>query len=313
MLHPSDSKGLRGSRSLRGAAGEGSVPPIAVVLLIGIALLVGATLYLYLELRSTHNEMTEQFQVFEEQIAQLEGAVNRTTRTVDSDIQEVKSLVASAEKHIQERTQQVEQRVLGRTKSLDEKIEKNNARQQAALRDVGGKVSDLRQVTTATDSRVGSLTGRVDVVKQEVVETREELEKAIQDLKTVRGDLGVQSGLIATTSEELAALVRLGQRNYYEFDLKKTKQPVRVGNVRIRLKKGDRKRQKYTIELYADDKKIEKKDKTLLEPVQFYVIGSRIPYELVVNKIEKNHIVGYLATPKTAEPKRTAAAASSSE
>jgi archaellum component FlaC len=301
-------------RSLRPTAGEGSVPPIAVVLLIGMALLVGATLYLYLELRSTRNQMVEQFDQYNAQLAQLEGSVSRTSRTVDTSVEEVKGMMATASKQIDEKTQKVEQRVLGRTQTLAKDLEQTKAQQQAALRDVGGKLNNLEQVATTTDSRVGSLTEHVDTVKTEVDKNREELEKAIKDLKTVRGDLGVQSGLIATNGEEVAALRRLGERDYYEFDLTKTKQPVRVGNVRVKLRKADMKRQKFTLELYADDKKIEKKDKTLLEPVQFYVIGSRIPYELVVNKVEKNRIVGYIATPKTdAGARKTAAAASSSD
>ena len=93
-------------------------------------------------------------------------------------------------------------------------------------------------------------------------------------------------------------LRELGERNYYEFDLTKTKEPQRVGSIQIKLKRVDQKRNKFTVDIWADDKRIEKKNKTLLEPVQFYVIGSRQPYELVVNKLDKNRIVGYLATPK---------------
>ena len=141
--------------------------------------------------------------------------------------------------------------------------------------------------------------GRVETVKQEVDATRAELEKTIAELTSVKGDLGVQSGLIATNGDELAALKRLGERNFYEFDLGKTRRPQRVGPVSIKLSGTDRKRNLYSIELWADDKKIVKRRKTLLEPVQFYVEGSRAPYELVVNKIENGNIGGYLATPKS--------------
>ena len=75
----------------------------------------------------------------------------------------------------------------------------------------------------------------------------------------------------------------------------------------MRLRKTDRKRNRYTMDVWADDKRIEKKNKTLLEPVQFYVIGSKLPYEIVVNKIERNHVSGYLATPKV-QPRQAATA-----
>jgi hypothetical protein len=110
--------------------------------------------------------------------------------------------------------------------------------------------------------------------------------------------LGVQSGLIATNGKELAALKALGERNYFEFNLTKTKEPRKVGDITVLLKKTDPKKNKYTIELVADDKKYEKKDKNLNEPVQFYVAKARQPYEIVVNEVKKYQIVGYLTTPK---------------
>jgi hypothetical protein len=96
----------------------------------------------------------------------------------------------------------------------------------------------------------------------------------------------------------LAALRRLGERNYFEFKLGKSKQPQRVADITLLLKKTDAKRNKYTVEVMADDKRVEKKDKNVNEPVQFYTSKARIPYELVVNTVGKDLISGYLATPK---------------
>jgi hypothetical protein len=124
------------------------------------------------------------------------------------------------------------------------------------------------------------------------------LDKTIAELKTVRGDLGVQSGLIATNSKELSALRTLGERNYFEFNITRSKEYRKVGDISVRLRKADTKRNRYTVEVLADDKRVEKKDKNVNEPVQFYVARARQPYELVVNEVRKNQIVGYLATPK---------------
>jgi hypothetical protein len=131
-----------------------------------------------------------------------------------------------------------------------------------------------------------------------VASTKTELEKTISELKSVRGDLGVQSGLIATNARELTALRALGDRNYYEFRIMKSKQFQKVGNVQLQLKKADMKRNKYTVDLIADDKKVEKKDKNTNEPVQFYLAGSRQPLELVVNEVTKDQISGYISAPK---------------
>jgi hypothetical protein len=282
------------------------IPPVAIVLLVLVACLIGTTVYLYLDLRTAKTEFATRLQAAEEQIALLEGNVNQTSRAVDSRVDEVKDLVADAEKQLAAKTQEVESKVIGRTENLKKEIEQTRTQHQAALSEVGGELSELRQ---KTDTAVGSLSGRVEGVQTEVQKNREEIERTIKELTSVKGDLGVQSGLIATNAKELNALRELGERNYFEFDLGKTKQPQRVGPVSVRLRGANEKRNRFTIELWADDKRIEKKDKTLLEPVQFYVQGSRMPYEFVVNQLSKDHIVGYLATPKV-EQRRTAASGS---
>ena len=114
------------------------------------------------------------------------------------------------------------------------------------------------------------------------------------------GDLGVQSGLIARNHEDVETLKRLGERNIYEFSITKAKEASKVGPVSITLRKVDVKKYKFTVGVMADDKNIEKKDKTVGEPVQFYVRGARAPYELVVFDVGKDKISGYLSTPKDA-------------
>ncbi len=116
--------------------------------------------------------------------------------------------------------------------------------------------------------------------------------------------MGVMSGLIATNSKDLSALRELGERNYFEFDLSKRQITKKVGDVTLTLKKSDPKRNRYTVEILADDKRVEKRDKTVNEPVQLYVSDNRQPYEIVVNQIKKDEIVGYLSTPKVKMARR---------
>jgi len=94
------------------------------------------------------------------------------------------------------------------------------------------------------------------------------------------------------------ALKRLGERTYTEFKLGKTKAPQRVGDITLMLRKTDPKKNKYTVDVMADDKLTEKKDKNINEPIQFYSSKARQPYEIVVNQVQKDLIVGYLSTPK---------------
>jgi hypothetical protein len=116
--------------------------------------------------------------------------------------------------------------------------------------------------------------------------------------------------LIAHNRDDLEELRRRGDRNYYEFKLDKGKTPQRVGPVQVTLNKTDQKKGKYTLTVLADDRSIEKKDKTAGEPVQFYMKGaSRMaPYEIVVFDVGKNQASGYLSTPKDAGGAAPAAA-----
>jgi chromosome segregation ATPase len=170
--------------------------------------------------------------------------------------------------------------------------------------DVTKQIGEVKQAAETNSGKITEVATEVGAVKTEVATTKSALESTIADLKSVRGDLGVQSGLIATNSKELAALRELGERNYYEFTLTKTARAVKVGGVVLSLRKTDTKRNRFNLDVMADDKKVEKKDKTVNEPVQFYVSRARQPYELVINEIGKDKVVGYLATPKVMQSRR---------
>jgi hypothetical protein len=158
-----------------------------------------------------------------------------------------------------------------------------------------------KQQLTAVSGEVAGVKTHVGAVETEVSSTRSELEATKAKLDRAIGDLGVQSGLIAHTRDELEVLKHKGDRNYYEFTLaKNSKHPTPVGTVSLQLRKTDAKRGKYTMNVQADDRTIEKKDRNLNEPVQFYSGRERSLYELVVYAIDKNQVTGYLSTPKTA-------------
>jgi DNA repair exonuclease SbcCD ATPase subunit len=147
----------------------------------------------------------------------------------------------------------------------------------------------------ASADDVTKLNGDVSGVKNDLDATKSKLDRAT-------GDMGVMSGLIARNHDDLEELKRKGDRNYFEFTVQKSKTPQRVGPVQMSLNKTDQKKSKYTMTVLADDKSIEKKDKTAGEPVQFYVKGAQhyAPYEIVVFDVGKNQITGYLSTPKSA-------------
>jgi hypothetical protein len=172
-----------------------------------------------------------------------------------------------------------------------------------------------QQITEAqkeSEAKIGAVATDVTGAKKDIEATRTDLEATKSKLDRTTGDMGVMSGLIARNKDDLEELKRRGDRNYYEFTLVKAKTPQRVGPVQMSLNKSDPKKSKFTITVLADDKSVEKKDKTSGEPIQFYVKGAakQSPYEIVVFDVGKNQIAGYLATPKdTAAPSPAAAPA----
>ena len=185
---------------------------------------------------------------------------------------------------------------LGMTKK---ELARRTAELQSQQRAAESRLSRAQkeQISQVTGEVAGVKT-EVGGVKTDVASTRSDLEATKARLESVKGDMGVMSGLIATNGKDLAALRELGERNYFEFDLTKKMADKRIGNVTLRLKSADTKRNRYTLEVLADDKRVEKKDKTINEPVQVYVSGYRQPYEIVINQVKKDGVVGYLSTPK---------------
>lgn len=176
------------------------------------------------------------------------------------------------------------------------KLDQEQAERVAAL---DTQLSEVKETAAQATARLAGVSNDVTAVQTDVADTKTKLDKSIGDLQSVRGDMGLMSGLVATNGKEIEALRQLGDRNIYEFKLTKADGLERVGDISLRVLKTNIGRNKYSLLVSADDKLIEKKDKTTNEPVQFYVASkARQPYEIVVNEVTKNTIKGYLATPK---------------
>ncbi len=157
-----------------------------------------------------------------------------------------------------------------------------------------------KQQISAVSGEVAGVKTDVGGVKTDVASTKADLEATKARLASVIGDLGVQSGLVARTRDDLEILKHKGDRNYYEFTLVKGAKPQPVSTVSLQLRKTDPKKGKFTLNVTSDDKTIEKKDRNINEPIQFYTGRDRMLYELVVWSVDKNKAAGYLSTPKNA-------------
>jgi regulator of replication initiation timing len=158
--------------------------------------------------------------------------------------------------------------------------------------------TDLNSIRQETTSQFGVVNAEVGGVRSDLVATREDLASSRIEMANMRDSLGRQ---IAHNSDELAVLKRRGERNYYEFDIKKAKTLERIGGVMVQLNKTDTKGKKFDMTVQIDDNKVQKKGQLVNEPVQFYVGRERLRYELVVNTIDKDRVRGYVSTPKDAE------------
>jgi chromosome segregation ATPase len=162
-----------------------------------------------------------------------------------------------------------------------------------------------QRLSEETQQKVGAVSGEVAGVKTELGGTKTDLAATKTDLEATKaklektiGDLGVQSGLIAHSQGDIEYLKHRGDRNIVEFTLDKGAKPKPVGTVSLQLKKVDAKKSKYTLNVMADDRTIEKKDRTLFEPLQFLSGKDRALYEVVVISATKKSVSGYLSTPK---------------
>jgi chromosome segregation ATPase len=261
--------------------------------------LVAANVYLYVQLDHVRTDLTKTRETMMTELTNLRDASSVTSTSQTRHLDTLKAELESARNQARSLSSQAKAEALAHSEQLAKQLE---AEQTKAQQEISTEISGVKQAADTAAASLGAkitdVSGDVGGVKKQVASNQAELEKTIAQLKSVQGDLGVASGLIATNSNELSALKRLGERNYFEFKIGRTKDRQRVGDVTLLLKKTDTKKNKYTVEVMADDKLTEKKDKNINEPVQFYTSKAKQPYELVVNQVQKDQIVGYLATPK---------------
>jgi len=184
------------------------------------------------------------------------------------------------------------QEIAQRAAELERQQKASAAKLSAAQSQQGQQIAAVSGEVTGVKSEVGAAKTDIQKTQTDLAATNAKLERTI-------GDLGKQSGLIAHNSDELEMLKRKGERNYYDFTLQKNARTP-VSTISLQLKKVDPKKSRFTLNVIADDRTIEKKDRTLLEPLQFYTGRDKMLYELVVFSANKNSISGYLSTPKTA-------------
>ena len=248
------------------------------VLFVVVAIYIIASLYLLFDMRGRLAAVEQKQQTLEAAQAELGDRIHVTSS-------EFKQALSSE---------------VGITKQeLDRRAAELDRQQKAAAAKLAAAQSQQGQQLAAVSGEVSGVKTEVGAAKTDIQKTQSDLAATNAKLEHAIGDLGVQSGLIAHTAAELEILKRKGDRNYYDFTLQKGARTP-VSTISLQLKKVDSKKSKFTLNVIADDRTIEKKDRTLGEPLQFYTGRDKMLYEVVVFTASKNSVTGYLATPKTA-------------
>ncbi|MBV9156783.1 MAG: hypothetical protein JO097_11020 [Acidobacteriaceae bacterium] len=273
-----------------------SGPNWKVPVLIGVLVLLAASnIYLFVELdhvrTDSRHDMAKLNQDFTNAIDKMRIDSNEEVRRSRRSVEDLQARLAEQRRAANLAVGQAKIDAQRKVEQLQSRVATEQAQQEQAIQAV-------KQTADTATTQLATVSTDVGNVKTDVQNTKSQLEQTIANLKRATGELDSHESLIATNGKELRALRELGERNYSEFTIAKAKKPSRVADVMVQLKKVDTKHNRFTIELTVDDRTVEKKDRTINEPIQFYTSKARQPDEIVVNQVRKDTIVGYLATPK---------------
>lgn len=251
---------------------EGNPVVRAILIVVAVAYMIGSIVFMVLA-QGRINDLEKKQASAEQELGKKMNDANAQLRVLADKYGMSHKELSKKAAALQEQEKATETRL---------KADEESTKQQigAVSADVSGVKGDL-----------GKVGADVAGTKTDLADTKTKLEHAI-------GDINKHSELIATSHDELEILKHKGDRDYFEFTLKKDKEPTRLSIISLQLKKTDSKKNKFTLYVLAEDKKIEKKDRTINEPLQFYTGRERALFEVVVNTVSKDTITGYLSTPK---------------
>ena len=225
-----------------------------------------------------------------------------TQQSVQQDMSSLKDRLAQDEKANTD--------LQGDLKVVTDKLKITQGQLKKSRTEAAKLNDDMNQKVTALDTSMHSelankaSTDDVKTVDTKVVGVRTDLDTTREDLKMAKSEMGT---LIARNHDEIDQLRRLGERDYTEFTVTGRNRPQKVANVTIELKGVNPKHNQFNLAMVVEDKRFEKKNRAANEPIFFYMTGTHIPEEIVINKIGKDTISGYVSVPKANQEASSAA------
>jgi chromosome segregation ATPase len=223
----------------------------------------------------------------------VSAQLKTTQQSVQQDLSSLKDRLAQDEKTNTD--------LQGDLKVVTSKLKITQGQLKKAREEAAQLNNATTQKLTALDTSVHSelatkaTSDEVKNVDTKVVGVKTDLDATREDLKMARSEMGT---LIARNHDEIDQLRRLGERDYFEFTVAGKNKPQKVGNVTVELKGVNEKRNQFSVAMTVEDKRFEKKNRALNEPIFFYTSGTRIPEEIVINKVAKDQVSGYISVPK---------------
>jgi chromosome segregation ATPase len=254
------------------------IPSIALVAVLAlVALWMGwkASTYAQDSRQSLNSDITALKQSYAKDMQQVQQEL-ATTEKANTDLGGELSVVT--------KRMRITQGELKKARMEAEQIREADAQQLAAM-----------DTTVKTELATKASNDDVKAVSGEVTGVRTDLDSTKKDVQMARSELGT---LIAKNHDEISELRRMGERDYIEFTIVKKNTPTKVGNVTVELRGTNPKRNQFNLALVVEDKRTEQRNKSINEPIFFYLHGSHQPLELVVNQVDKNKVSGYLSVPK---------------
>jgi len=231
----------------------------------------------------------------------VDQKLKTTEQTVQQDVTSLKDRVAQDEKTNQD--------LQGDLKVVTTKLKITQGQLKKAREEAAKAVDETSQKLTALDSSVHTelatkaATDDLKNVDTKVGVVRTDLDSTREDLKMARSEMGT---LIARNHDEIDQLRRMGERDYVEFTIAGKNKPQKIGNVTVELKGVNDKKNQFSVAMTVEDKRFEKRNRAMNEPIFFYISGTKLPEEIVINKVGKNTVSGYVSIPKAnAQPQTT--------
>jgi len=223
----------------------------------------------------------------------VEQKLKTTEQAVQQDVSSLKDRIAQDEKANQD--------LQGDLKVVTSKLKITQGQLKKAREEATNAVNETTQKLTALDTSMHTelatkaTSDDLKTVDTKVGGVRTDLDTTREDLKMARSEMGT---LIARNHDEIDQLRRLGERDYVEFTIAGKNKPQKIGNLTVELKGVNEKKNQYSVAMTVEDKQFEKKNRAMNEPIFFYISGTKLPQELVINKVGKNTVSGYVSIPK---------------